>query len=559
MIPIRHRASVVALALGVVLACLPACLVKIERNHTRYHMEALTFVTSQETWLRFQRGEREAWRRPTWNGELRVNKPPLTVWVNFLAWAGLSESDPIDVLVARARLAGVAATAAALLSIFWIGWQLGGARLAWSAALATGSMFLLIRQTRIAAYDTHLVGWSTLAVAAGLAALRAERLGPRAILAAALAAVGLTGAILVKGPIALLLAALPLVAIGAVSPQRWPAVRRALSLAAIGAALAAPWYVYLLIQEGGVAAALYKEYRAERRVFQPPWYYLLLLGLTFPWSAWLVGGLARAWQTRRERLERLLYPLVWLAVVFVALSLPGAKRQRYICPALPAAGLLAAAAWFDSTLYATRFGALLRRLHWSLLCATSVALGAFLFLQEALVRRGLLRGAEFPVNPWLGVAAAGVLLGVALWGARLHARGRLAPAFLCSFLWMEAAATGLNFSYAQTRHGVYEQLPECRRVMETVGDAPLYYLKADAQLDVQPDAKFLAYTRRIVPPVPPEGLVRLAGQKDKAFIVALDRSENLALLRKAGFEPLYLYRDGGAPRWLCRWSGAASD
>lgn len=39
-----------------------------------------------------------AWLVPSWNGRARVNKPPLLVWINLLAWSGLDPATAAGVL-----------------------------------------------------------------------------------------------------------------------------------------------------------------------------------------------------------------------------------------------------------------------------------------------------------------------------------------------------------------------------------------------------------------------------------------------------------------------------
>ena len=63
-----------------------------------FHMEVRAVASSQETWMRLA-DDAQAWRVPSWNGQPRINKPPLVVWMNLLAWAGLPADAPVDILV----------------------------------------------------------------------------------------------------------------------------------------------------------------------------------------------------------------------------------------------------------------------------------------------------------------------------------------------------------------------------------------------------------------------------------------------------------------------------
>jgi 4-amino-4-deoxy-L-arabinose transferase-like glycosyltransferase len=554
---IADRVPVPFLLAAVIVACLPPYLIRAGRGHVRYHMEALTFVTSQETWLRLPH-EPVAWLLPSWNGQPRVNKPPMSVWINLLAWRGLPPDADVESLTWRARLAGAGMTALMLAAVFSIGWQLGGRRHAVAAALATGTMITVIHHARLAMYDTHLAAWTALAVAAGLWALRRDPGQTAARLAgAALAGAALAGGILTKGPIAVALAAIPLVAMAFLLPgPRSPRWRALALLAVVAAGLALPWYLHLLSRDSGAAGTLAEEYRAQRREFQAPWYYLNTIGLVFPWSVWFAAGAFAAARGRTAGDRRWRVMLAWFGVVFLMLSIPAAKKIRYIFPALPAAGALAAFAWFRSDAWPPRAERWLRALHWTPLVLASAAPGVFLLVQDALVRRGALSAPELPgVHPAQAVAVSLLLLALSVWGAAAHARGRRSQAFAATAAWMIAAMTFANAAYAESHHARYPQLAECRQVVDRVGDRVLLYLLNDPGADVQPDAKFLIYARRVVPPVRPADLS--AARASGAWIIARDLPANREKLAKAGFEVSFPFRDGGAPRVLFRPTPAA--
>ena len=121
----------------------------------------------------------------------------------------------------------------------------------------------------------------------------------------------------------------------------------------VGLAVAASWYVLALWQGG--------EKFFDRQIVheilmtplggaghnQPFYYYVpkLLAGLA-PWSLFLPSLAIFLYQQRR-RLddEKLLYPLIWFAAVFIAASLSIGKRPVYILPLYPAAALMLGAWW----------------------------------------------------------------------------------------------------------------------------------------------------------------------------------------------------------------------
>lgn len=344
-------------------------------------MEKLTLNTARDTMRAVVEGDGRAWLVPRYNDRERLVKPPGALWVTMLAWAGLDPATADgDALVWRGRLAAVAVAMLAVAGTFWAGHSIGGTRLAVLSAVTLGTMIAFARQARYANYDTHLMGWATLSVAAGLWAI-----GPRAWteqkrgqtpfsgaswfelepppgpwrwwggwpLAGVLAAM----AVLAKGPIALLFALLPLglavvLAWGVTQRGRWQLLG-GLALACGLAVVCSGWWhaaVALGSDEGGgtgrVLRTLLTEYRAEPgegtgHRARPAWHYVIFLAMVFPWPFWLVGGLIVPWQAdRRADRRRLLIAWVWGVVLLAIMSIPESKRPRYVVPLLPPAALL---------------------------------------------------------------------------------------------------------------------------------------------------------------------------------------------------------------------------
>jgi 4-amino-4-deoxy-L-arabinose transferase-like glycosyltransferase len=78
------------------------------------------------------------------------------------------------------------------------------------------------------------------------------------------------------------------------------------------------------------------------------WYYVpvIILGF-FPWSAFLIPALGRAWQAAREPQAALLrLCFAWSIVPFIFFSLAQTKLPNYIALMIPAQALLVAV-WFD--------------------------------------------------------------------------------------------------------------------------------------------------------------------------------------------------------------------
>lgn len=495
-----------------------------------FHMEVRAVATSQETWLR-QQSDPRAWLMPSLQGEPRFIKPPLTVWLHMLAWTGLPPDAPVETLILRARYTALAAALLALLATFAAGATLGGSQLGFAAAAVLGSSLLFIRQMRLASYDTYLLAFSALAIAAGIRAAQEPR-NTRAWLGAGLA---LGAAILVKGPLAILLVIAPLVAIAF---RSW---RGLLLMLATATALAAPWYLFILLHIPEASRRFALEFEAARETGSPFWYYFGLFGLVFPWCVWLIAG---CWNGLRGQ-PAYRKALVWFVALFVLLSIPDAKQQRYIVPILPAASLLAALAFLQST------SARLIKLHAGLLVALSLGFGLFGAGQPWLLAHGYLKRPELAALPaWLFAATTPALLALAF--ACLRARRETALWLTAG--WMSLAATPAFFAYAHSYHDRYPYKEEVTRVAALTRDAPFYFLKGPftAPQYEHPDPKFTLYSRRALPGVTLEQARELAAP---AWLTAPVNDEANAELLKSGWIPVLDYRDQKPLRRLYRRGG----
>ncbi|MCS6772113.1 MAG: phospholipid carrier-dependent glycosyltransferase [Kiritimatiellae bacterium] len=539
------------------LLVMPPLFAGLGSADCEYHMEVMTLASSQETWLRLQT-DSESWKLPTWNGSPRVNKPPLAVWLHLLAWRDLDPSkDPVDVLVFRARLVAASLGIFALLAIWRIGTLLHSSAFGWLAAAATGTSLLFLRNLRMATYDAYLFAFSTLAILCALEAIlqrRSSEKESRLVLVSGWAGFGLFTACahLVKGPISLVMTLIPAaVLIGLLRPERrqWLGLAAALILAGL---LTAPWYVFAISSVPEAARIMGGEYRAARTEFQPPWYYLGLIGLVAPWSIWLVAAWVEIFRKRISiQAHAVKVPAAWFAAIFLLMSLPAAKQQRYILPILAATGLLVAVA----SMQVGCSGAMPRWLrvaapaHGWLLFAVSVALALFGLLQPALLNAGLLHRPEIAVLPAWFVIILGAVLATLARRVVSHAQKLdLEGVAIWTAIWMAVAATPLLYDYAHSHHSRYRQRGEVARVMAIVGDEPLAYAMSPNLPDAYepPDGKMLLYSRRTIPlwepgSDPPFGYL-MAG-RDEAL-----RAE----LEAAGWQLIDQFHDGNMPRLLFR-------
>ena len=536
----------VALLLVLVL---PPLVAGLGAGDCKFHMEVRAIASSLETRQRLAT-DPDAWLVPSWNGAPRVNKPPLVVWMNLLAWTGLPADADVDTLVLRARWVGVSLALLALLATVWAGAALGHVRLGFAAAVLCGTMLFFLRQMRIATYDTHLLAFCTLAVAAGLWAMSGNRPASRAW-CWLLAGLSLGAAAMSKGPLAFLLGGGPLALLAALRPDRRRWIPAALGSLVVAALVALPWYVYVLNHVPDAIRLLKTEFSAERQDAQPIWYYLGLIGLVFPWSLWLIAWLVRAIRRHSSLPQNLHLVAAWFVFILVVMSLPDAKQQRYILPILPAAALLAAGALWSCGDNATASRRLLLG-HGALMLVASFAFGIFgtgqgIFLNKGWVREPELSGLAVGVYPLLTLG----LVGLCLVYVRAARAGRIEQAIWIAAAWMSCLATPGLFAYALSPNGRYAHRAEVEQVGELTRDEPFYYLEGpftEPQY-VHPDPRFRLYARRVLPGLAHGEIASITGP---AWITAPVHEQVDPALKGAGWEAVMDYRDKGPVRRLYR-------
>jgi 4-amino-4-deoxy-L-arabinose transferase-like glycosyltransferase len=369
-------------------------------------------------------------------GEIYPDKPPLYFW-STAAVAGLRGGRLDEV---TARLPAVAGALATLALTLVLGETLLGARagLAGAVVLATSGLFFWYArqghpdQFLAAAVTLACLGlWRSFALPPGR-----RRTGWIALAYAAMAlgalSKGLLGLVL-----PLLAGALYLALTGPLRevPGRlglWPGlpVFAAIVLCWYGPAVARHGVAYL--RETIVHQQI--ERYARSFVHHGPWYYYFLEFTTgfLPWSAFVPGAAALAWQAWcRDRGARgpadhatgdgptppapFLFPLCWFVAGFVFFSLSRGKRGAYLLPLYPAASLLVGWLW-------ARAAAGARDSRWlGVPVGLLAGLAAGLALAVLVVPRRFIPGRMVdtlvPSDPVWQVGAAAVLLagGATVW------------------------------------------------------------------------------------------------------------------------------------------------
>jgi 4-amino-4-deoxy-L-arabinose transferase-like glycosyltransferase len=274
---------------------------------------------------------------PVLNGQAYLDKPPLLYWSVMSAYAAFGVHDWAARLTPA--LAGVLTV---LLCYFW------GRRVAGDRAGLFGAMVLCLSARfvyleRMLTMDSLLC----LCMTAGLAAAHAAVVGGRLrlrwwLLSAAACGLG----VLTKGPVALVLIAVPMAAYSLlerraarVGVRGWAAY-----LAAV-VAVAGPWYVAVSMAEPDFPALFFWKHNVLRFVApfdhaEPLWFHLppLLVGM-MPWTLMLPGFLVflarrsvRSAARRPPALGFFLLAAGWSLTFF---SAAGCKRPVYVLPVLP--------------------------------------------------------------------------------------------------------------------------------------------------------------------------------------------------------------------------------
>jgi 4-amino-4-deoxy-L-arabinose transferase-like glycosyltransferase len=363
------------------------------------------------------------WLRPTFNGQPRLNKPPLSYWVVAIPYRFLG------VRLVWERLVMALAGMGSVLLVYVLGRQLldPSSALVGAALFATTFRFLIVsRRLLIDALLLFLI------LAATVAFIHWLKTGRRAPFL--LVCLGLGLGFLAKGPVAWL--PLPLFALHVVRAGGWDRLRSAPWIAGglILVAVSGSWFVLLGLSHGWeVVSAFLLEENVGRYLgadFGPrrgPFYYFgVLLGDFFPWSILLPAALWIAFRRPARERSAAFFLAAWIVLYLGVFSLSYNKQEYYILPLYPAAALLiagygpAAAGRGFATLSARAAGVLL------------VAAGA------VFVPAGL---SLFPSSRWvvplaLFLAAAGVFL----WRVRILPAALLLSGFYAlTFLWVSPA------------------------------------------------------------------------------------------------------------------------
>jgi 4-amino-4-deoxy-L-arabinose transferase-like glycosyltransferase len=319
------------------------------------------------------------WIVPYLQGEPYLDKPPLFYWCVMASYRIFGVHDW------SARIVPALAVHLSIIFIYLFGRRVVGERAAFLGSLALGLAPGFLTVGRLLLMDGLLTLWTTLGLLAAFEAIRNAPLRWSWWVVAAFA-VGL--GVLTKGPIAIVLVVVPVIAYarlaglkGSVGWRGW----FAFGLVVLGVSL--PWYVLVSLRLPEFAGYFLVKHNLLRFLspfdhIEPVWFYVpLIIGGFLPasllgiaWVRFLISGRAEDAAKRMAGSGFYLLAAAWCVAFF---SLSGSKLPTYILPAFP--------------MLALAFGCFLANSHWAYSRLTK-GVAAFTV--------GLLLVAHYAVIPW---------------------------------------------------------------------------------------------------------------------------------------------------------------
>lgn len=291
-----------------------------------------------------------SWMVPLLDGKPFIDKPVLFHWLQGASVLLLGETE------FAARLPSAIAALSLLAITRWVGAALFGAEIGTLGAVMFATIPATFALASIALFDMVFAfflfgGLACLVVAAAEGRERVEVCGYSL----------LTLAVMTKGPVALVLVGLWIVAAMLLSPRTRAQVRKLhwmLGLSCVVLA-ASPWFMWMqgrfgadFVQGYLLAGNLFyltQPVEFSARVVSHTFYVRAFAGAFFPWSAVAIARGIDVLRTRPRPLdagEALLW--TWVLVVVGFFSIARFKLDHYIFPAAPACCLIAAKAWRDA-------------------------------------------------------------------------------------------------------------------------------------------------------------------------------------------------------------------
>jgi len=237
-------------------------------------------------------------------------------------------------------------------------------------------------------------------------------------------------------------------------------------------------------------------------------------------------------------------------------------------PLMPAVGLMVGQLWAYHAQLATERVEdpgvnLLRVPHWLGLGLVAIFGPLFLALPPMLVESGRLDEPEFVGMNWataLGLGSA--LLLITLLGIRWHFKWRPRLAAYATVAWVVTAVVISYPAYEQSHHHRYVYRGDAEKLATMTGEAEVLLLSGGGGgggRERAPDAAFLFYANRAMPPLPAEQLADAAKQARRLCVVTRRDRALDEVMREHNFRRVLDFDDTTLRRSLYRLAEPAAE
>lgn len=531
------------LALCLVLAC-PGLLVELHKPDVINTDEAYLLATTVQTDDHHRDhivSDQSVIDRvlPYLHGQPQWREPPLVTWL-LLGVLDVVSDEPVSVqhLILTARLVTAMMALLAIAGVYWAGLSIGEARTGLYAALICAAHPMLIDHARSATPSIYGLGWGSISVAFALWAIRPLRPKPSLIRQAigwTACGVAVGAAVMTLGLWALPQIGLSILVMLMLCPDRVSHLLGWVAALVISILMVLPWAIYVQGRDDGAwifwlgqLTGVVVDYRTQP-MGEIGWRLAAILGMTLPWTFWLVGAFAQPFSSSTEgNRTRLFLGWSWFIwMVIIVFTTPRELLSSSINLLIPAFSVLLGQVLGRYTDLAAegRFVRLWRWLRWPhvvLLAVASVAVPAALHGQQHLIDQGWL-GSPLVSQPgwvfWLGTSA--MLLTLTVVGARWALTQYPGRALVAWALWSLMAMTMINIPWARSPRMINPVQDEAHRVLQLIGEQPIYAVEPSKHKVTDRHADLWLYLRRPVPHVLPEQIDKiLEGQDEVYFLVS---------------------------------------
>jgi len=286
--------------------------------------------------------EQGDWLMPHAPDELPLNKPPLTYWLIGISYK------LFGVNYGSARLPSFLAALLVLAIVYSLGVRLNGKRAGLISVAMLASSFLFLSFARMAMTDMLLTFCVTGSLACFIFALSDRGSQPTSLVL--LGYVALALGVLAKGPVAIILVAVPIgLEMGFRRKHADLKKLRLLPGLVLFVLIAAPYFLFVYAQAGAAPLRFFffgeNLQRFTGHVYgasgRPIWFELAAFFSDFaPWSILIFVALWFYWRGRIKKSNVARLVCLWLGSAIVLFSLSSFKLDYYLLPAMPASALI---------------------------------------------------------------------------------------------------------------------------------------------------------------------------------------------------------------------------